>query len=112
MELKIIESSFHRNGIGGNGFYAIRFQWKPEDSDSAENFLATLFDEAGSCAVIGLDRIPSMGIAFAQGNSWRGDHFESELRQHIKEHGTTTGIRIGPFAIGTEKQNEKPDEKT
>jgi len=98
--IKIQEASFHRNGVCGLGFYAIRFQWKPDDSDKPENFLATLFDEDGACAVISLDRIESMGIGFAKGNSWRGDNFERELRRQIKDGAVTSGIRIGPFAIG------------
>ena len=97
-KLDIQESSFHRNGISGNGFYAIRFQWKPEDSKDPENFLAIMFDEPGSCAVVSLDRIDEHGVAFARGNSWRGDHFESTLRRHVKE-GVTDGVRLGPFAM-------------
>lgn len=98
--IKIQEASFHRNGISGLGFYAIRFQWEPDDADKPENFIATLFDEQGACAVLSLDRIASMGVGFARGNSWRGDHFEAELRRQIEEGGVTSGIRIGPFAIG------------
>lgn len=85
MDIKIQEASFHRNGISGLGFYAIRFQCQPEDAEKPENFLATLFEEEGACAVISLDRIESQGIEFARGNSWRGDRFEGELRRHIKE---------------------------
>lgn len=98
--IKITEASFHRNGIGGLGFYAILFEWQADDSYKPEKFLATLFDEAGACAVIGLDRIEKMGVRFAQGNSWRGDHFESELRKQLKDGAVTHGVRIGPFAIG------------
>lgn len=98
--IKIQEASFHRNGVGGLGFYAIRFKYQPDDADEPENFLATLFDEDGACAVISLDRLEKCGVAFAKGNSWRGDHFEPELRRLIKEGGTTSGIRIGPFALG------------
>ena len=100
MDIQIQEASFHRNGISGLGFYAIRFQFKPEDAEKPENFLATLFDEQGACAVVSLDRIESHGVGFAKGNSWRGDHFEGELRKRIKEDGVTSGARIGPFAIG------------
>ena len=84
--LNIIESSFHRNGISGEGFYAVRFMWKPEDAEKPEAFIATLFDEPGCCAVLSLDRIDAYGVGFALGNSWRGDHFEGELRDHIKQH--------------------------
>lgn len=99
--IEIQEASFHRNGVGGLGFYAIRFRWKPDDAEAPENFIATLFDEPGGCAVLSLDRIPTMGVAFAHGNSWRGDCFETELRRLIKEGATTSGIRIGSFALPT-----------
>jgi len=95
VKIKVQEKAFHRNGISGLGFCVIRFQWIPEDCDKEENFLAILFDEPGACAVIGLDRIEEQGIAFAKGNSWRGDHFEAELRKAIKESDEMTleGIR-------------------
>ncbi len=99
MKITIQEASFHRNGVSGLGFYAVRFQWTPDDADKPENFIATLFDEAGACAVISLDRIKSHGIGFGRGNSWRGDHFEDELRRQIKQGAVTSGLRIGPFAI-------------
>ena len=92
-DFEIQEASFHRNGISGNGFYAIRFLWQPEGASAPENFLATLFDEPGSCAVLSLDRIATMGVGFAHGNSWRGDHFEDELRKRVLGGGTTSGIR-------------------
>lgn len=100
MDIQIQEASFHRNGISGLGFYAIRFLFKPEDSEKPENFLATLFDEPGACAVFSLDRIETQGVGFAMGNSWRGDHFESELRKRIENGENTSGMRVGTFAIG------------
>jgi len=84
MNIKIKEYSYHRNGVSGNGFYAIIFLHAPDESIKEETFLATLFDEPGSCAVISLDRIEKCGIAFAKGNSWRGDNFENELREIIE----------------------------
>jgi hypothetical protein len=98
-DVEIQEISFHRNGIAGEGFYAIRFRWA-EDGGEKENFLATLFDAEGYCAVIGLDRIGTHGVGFTYGNSWRGDYFEDALRQAVEEHGLTNGVRIGPFALG------------
>ncbi len=85
MELDIQEIAYHRNGISGLGFHAIRFRWQPEGAKNKENFLGILFEEEGSCAVIGLDRIESQGVEFAKGNSWRGDYFEPELRKAILE---------------------------
>ncbi len=99
MKIKVLESSFHRNGICGNGFHAVLFKHRV-DGRKAEKFLAILFDEPGSCAVISLDRIERDGVGFARGNSWRGDHFEDELRRQIKEGAGNVGKRIGPFAVG------------
>ena len=83
MKLEIQEASFHRNGVSGLGFYTVLFKWRPKDAEAPENFLATLFDNPGACAVISLDRIETQGIGFACGNSWRGDYFEEELRKQI-----------------------------
>jgi hypothetical protein len=33
-DIEIQEASFHRNGVCGKGFYAIRFRWKPCGLDS------------------------------------------------------------------------------
>jgi hypothetical protein len=82
MKLKIDEIACHRNGICGNGFHAVRFHWKPEDGKKSEAFLGIVFDEEGSCAVLSLDRIAECGVAFGP-NSWRGDHFEGDLRAAI-----------------------------
>jgi len=85
--IDIQEMSYHRNGISGHGFHVVRFAHNPDDSPkkSKENFMAILFEEEGNCAVIGLDRIASMGVKFAGGNSWRGDYFELVLRKAINE---------------------------
>jgi hypothetical protein len=95
MKIKITEASYHRNGIGGVGFYAILF-------DSSENgrMVASLFDESGYCAVYSVEELTKSNITFANGNSWRGDVYEAQLRpllkEYLAEHG---GNRIGPFAF-------------
>lgn len=95
MNLKIIDASYHRNGVCGAGFTAILF----DDADNGR-MIASLFDEPGYCAVYSVPELEKGNIAFAQGNSWRGDHFEDELRplleKWLKKHG---GNRIGPFAL-------------
>lgn len=87
MNLQIQEITRHRNGVCGNPFYVVLFTLDTKeiglDNGKEEKFLATLFDDPGSCAVIGLDRIETMGVSFAEGNSWRGDHFEDQLRKII-----------------------------
>ena len=95
MNLKIVEASWHRNGIGGMGFYAILF-------DDRENgrMIASLFDEPGYCAVYGVDELVAGNIAMAGGNSWRGDVFEKALRPALQEYLEANGTnRLGPFAI-------------
>lgn len=88
-DINIQEIAFHRNSISGSPFYVIRFRWKPVDMDVEENFLATLFEQMGTCAVIGLDRLNTQGVKFAAGNSWRGDHFEPALRFAIEQWNST-----------------------
>jgi len=112
----IQEIAYHRNGISGEGFYAVRFTadiegigkkeaafWNvpAEPTQADANFLAILFDGPGQCAVICTDRIATHGVKFAGGNSWRGDHYEDELRAAIEalDGNTSGGIRVGPFCV-------------
>lgn len=95
MQLNIIDASFHRNGIGGVGFYAILF-----DDAEQGRMIASLFDESGYCAVYNVDELAKGNVAFAQGNSWRGDRYEAELRPLLKEFLEKKGTnRFGPFAL-------------
>ncbi len=94
-KLKIVSASFHRNGIGGAGFYAILF-----DDKEHGRMIASLFDEPGCCAVYNVEELAKGNVAFANGNSWRGDHYESALRTLLKEREDEQGSnRMGPFAI-------------
>jgi len=79
--IKVQEVAYHRNGICGEGFHAVRFRW--DTGDGVENFVGTVFDGSGQCAVLSLDRIAQTGVTFGF-NSWRGDDFEPELRRAIK----------------------------
>ena len=97
MKLEIKAASFHRNGISGAGFYAILFTSANEDG----TMVASLFDEPGYCAVYKVEELDKGNIAFACGNSWRGDQFEECLRPLLAEFLATNGTnRMGPFAIG------------
>jgi hypothetical protein len=73
--------AFHRNGTGGEGFHVIHFTMK--DGRFTRNMVATLFDGAGQCAVLDVDDLARGHIGFAWGNTWRGDHFESALREAV-----------------------------
>ena len=87
MAIKICDASYHRNGIGGVGFTAILF-------DDDEN------GRRGVCAVYKVDELVKGNIAFANGNSWRGDQFEAALRPALEEFLKAKGTnRCGPFGM-------------
>lgn len=130
--MKQVESveqvSFHRNGIGGQGFYAVLFTRTPpapgefldrpgltererrgrDIMNAARRMVGIVFDEPGHCAILAVEPLssPDVGAAFGL-NSWRGDCFEEELRDAIREHGrvgrTSGSVRVGPFAVPTEE---------
>ena len=77
---KVHEIVRHRNGVGGAPFYAVRFLGG-KDVEGRE-FIATVFDEQGCCAVLAVDHLDTEGVAFGV-NSRRGDRFEPELRAAI-----------------------------
>ena len=82
--LSVIKHDYHRNGIGGNGFHVVIFDWN-EPNYEEKNMCAFLFEETGSIAVTQIDMLKDHNIEFAHGNSWRGDHFESDIREFIKK---------------------------
>lgn len=101
MKLKILSASYHRNGVCGVGFTAILFQHTDkEEGRQGRVMIASLFDEPGYCAVYDVQELDKGNIAFACGNSWRGDHYECALRpllaQWQKDHGSN---QVGPFAL-------------
>ena len=80
---KIINASHYRNGVGGIDFWAIIFE-----STGKDIMVASLFDDAGYCAVYSIKRLSAKNIAVSEGcegNSWRGDVFEDELRPMLKK---------------------------
>ena len=96
MNVKIKEVSFHRNGICGEGFYAILF----EDEDEEGMFIASLFDEPGYCAVYSVAELGQGNILFANGNSWRGDRYADALWPELNKYPESNGTnRMGPFAL-------------
>ena len=77
MNLKIIAIDFHRNGVCGAPFDVVLFE---DDSECRK--VAIVFERTGHCAVLAVDKLAAGDIAFGS-NSWRGDHFESDLRKEI-----------------------------
>ncbi len=83
-EIEILEYSHHRNGVGGEGFWAILFNYHDPD-DGKMLMIASLFEKSGYCAVYNVGELQNQNIKMAGGNSWRGDDFESILRPAIKK---------------------------
>lgn len=80
--MKVWEISYHRNGIGGAPFHVVLFN----DPEASENLMvAIVFEEPNYVAVLDTKKTANGDIEFAQGNSWRGDYYEAELRKHIKD---------------------------
>lgn len=105
VKIKVSQVAYHRNGVGGEGFYAIRFN-DPEQGD----MVASVFDGEGRVAVYNIDLLKTDGVTFGV-NSWRGDHYESALRKAIKEHEeggkyAAGSVRVGPFSIPTDHKHK------
>ncbi|MCI0349554.1 MAG: hypothetical protein L0Z53_09040 [Acidobacteriales bacterium] len=95
INLRVLEASWHRNGVGGAGFFAVLFEEKEQG-----RMLAALFDEPAYCAVFHLGELAKENITFGYGNSWRGDSYEAALRPAVEQWQELNGSnRIGPFSI-------------
>ena len=72
---------YHRNGIGGKGFYSARFVARDE------SFIAVICPGSdddgarGECYVLAGQDLLDTGPV----RCWRGDDFETELRPRLKE---------------------------
>lgn len=86
--MKVTKVAYHRNGVGGIGFYVVLFE-NQENGDRLRYFVATIFPEQGAVSVLDIHETESGNIEFANGNSWRGDYYESRLRDaiHAYENG-------------------------
>jgi hypothetical protein len=93
---------FHRNGVGGHGFHAIAFRdlvdggWR--------NLIATVFDAGemeegevhpptGMVTVLDAD-LAARGVVSCPENTWRGDHYEPQLRQWVAQHQVELKARL------------------
>ena len=77
--IKVAKIASHRNGISGEPFHVCLF------THGSANMMATVFGDDGYCAVLDVDLTAKGDIDFAMGNSWRGDYYEKDLREAIKE---------------------------
>ena len=72
--IKVLEVAHHRNGIGGTGFYVVRFD------EDRQRKVAVVFPERGSIAVLDVDLLAADVIAFGE-NSWHGNTYEDAVRE-------------------------------
>jgi hypothetical protein len=78
---EIVQIEHHRNGVSGEPFHAVLFK-----DTQDELFVATVFDTRNTVAVLRVAPLSTeQGVRFGY-NSWRGDHFEPELRAAIAAH--------------------------
>ena len=88
LDIKVTAVDYHRNGICGEGFYVVLFDWN--DGPHTRQMLGVVFPERDGqpsmrTAVFGRDLLAAGNIAFARGNSWRGGHFAEALAAAIRE---------------------------
>jgi hypothetical protein len=79
MNLKIIYIARHRNGVSGAPFDVVLFK---DRGRQGSRKVAILFEEQAHCAVLDVAKLAAGHIAFGS-NSWRGDDYESDLRDAI-----------------------------
>ena len=79
--------AYHRNGIAGAGFY-VAIMEETEDN-TTRNMVVIRFpgiDEkigAIACAAFDIAKLAEENIGFAEGNSWRGDHYVETMDKAI-----------------------------
>ena len=85
---KVLSVAYHRNGVGGNGFYVVLF--KEGRGKKASRKVGVVFCERGNVAVFDVDLLAAENIKFGE-NSWRGDDYEPELRQAVYDYSAANG---------------------
>lgn len=81
MNIQVKEVAYHRNGVAGEGFYVVRFSYTDDDGVAHPNMVGIVFGGRGRVAILDADMAAAGNVAFAKGNSWRGDQFEDDLRE-------------------------------
>lgn len=92
--MDIKEIAFHRNGVCGIGFHVVLFA-----DGKNKNMVGIVFPEPGAVAVLDTKMTAKGNIAFARGNSWRGDYYESYLRAAIEDDENERPLGGTPFAF-------------
>lgn len=106
-ERRLVAISYHRNGVGGQGFHIALFRWKDPDKRTPRLMQAIAFSSEehdsdpfeGQLAVTDTAESAAGNIEFTKGNSWRGhDHFGDDMRRWIAEYRETMDQQLAEFA--------------
>ena len=94
--IEVISIDHHRNGIGGNSFYAIIFK-TPDIPD--DTMLGIVFRNRGNCAVIGLGMAYEHNTVAFGTNSYRYEFFADAIYDAIVnyENGRRKGWNLTPL---------------
>lgn len=99
-DIKIVSIEHHRNGVGGEPFYAVLFNWHDDHETEDRLMLGIVFtttevqdsllngeyyNPATAVLDVGLAAAGNVSSGMAGNNGWRGDHFDDALREHILE---------------------------
>lgn len=97
-QVTVHDVAYHRNGVGGAGFYAVSFTWLDQDSDVAQDhertMLGIVFSEGdaidtdsvdGRIAVIDTELAAQQWVGY--GNTFRGnDTFGPRLIEAVADY--------------------------
>lgn len=78
MKITLQQVARHRNGVSGAPFHVTLFR-----DEAGRLMLGIVFDEPTYVAVLDLQEVAAGNIAFGS-NSWRGDHYETGLREAVQ----------------------------
>ena len=105
MKREVIKLDYHRNGVGGLGFYVGIIK-----NDDGSRKVAIRFPDIDKkignvvCAILDIDLLNEniIGMFEGRGNAWRGDHYADIMDKAIKEKTETDkeGLLIKPKKKG------------
>lgn len=72
-----IEIDYHRNGVGGAGFYAFRFNWWINGGSEPTTFIGMHFPDGDVTTGVVIEDAGTIEFGI---NSWRGDHVHDHVR--------------------------------
>lgn len=97
-EVTIVAHDSHRNGVMGQRFEVVLFDFRPDGEKKAKRMLAVLLPEVtaldlGSvgCFVLDVKKLTRGEVRFGR-NSWRGDEFAPVLRRLLAAESRAEGV--------------------